>query len=123
MQKRTSTALDYHEKELITVLTMDGLVYFEAKIVDQLHLPNLNKISKADQKDYLDKMKHRSYESEIEIKWVSAGYIVYKNIHLIKLPECDEKRSSCARDHKVENSERKSSMSIVGNNALYKKAK
>ena len=62
---------------------MDGLEYFEAKIVDQLHLPNLNKISKADQKDYLDKIKYQSYESEIEIKGVNAGYIVYKNIHLI----------------------------------------
>ena len=62
-------------------------------------------------------MKHRSYESEIEIKWVVAGYIVYKNIHLIKLLECDEKRNSCARDHKVINSKRKSPMSIVGNNA------
>ena len=124
MQKRTSTALDYHEKELITVLAMDGLEYFEAKIVDRLHLlPNLNKISKADQKVYLDKMKHQSYESEIEIKWVSAGYILYTNIHLIKLPEYDEMRSSCARDHKVENSNRKLSMSIVGNNASYKKAK
>ena len=68
-------------------------------------------------------MKHRSYKSEIEIKWVVAGYIVYKNIHLIKLPECDEKRSSRARNHKVINSKRKSSMSIVGNNASYKKAK
>ena len=53
MQKRTSTALYYHEKELITVLAMDGLKYFETKIVDQLHLPNLNKISKADQKSLL----------------------------------------------------------------------
>ena len=36
--------------------------------------------------------------------------LVGKNIHLIKLPECDEKRSSRARDHKVENSKRKSTM-------------
>ena len=123
MQKRTSAALDYHEKELISVMAMDGLEYFDAKIVDRLHLPTLNKISKADQKDYLDQMKHRSYEREIKIKWVDVGYIVYKNIHLIKLPECDEKRSSRARDRKVENSKRKSSLTIVGNNASYKKAK
>ena len=123
MQKKTSIALDYHEKEPITVTAMDGLDYFEAKIVDRLHLPNLNKISKVDQKVYLDEMKNWSYKGEIEIKWVSAGYTVYKNIHLIKLPECDEKRSSRARDHKVENSKRKSSMSIVGNNVSYKKAK
>ena len=61
---------------MITVLAIDGLEYYDAKIVDQLHLPNLNKISKADQKEYLHKMKHRSYESEIEIKWVGAGYSV-----------------------------------------------
>ena len=84
MQKSTSTALDYHEKEPITVTAMDGLDYFEAKIVDRLHLPNLNKISKVDQKVYLDEMKNWSYKGEIEIKWVSAGYTVYKNIHLIK---------------------------------------
>ena len=119
MQKRTSAALDYHEKELITVMAMDRLEYFDAKIVDQLHLPNLNKISKADQKDYLDQMKHRSYESEIKIKWVDVGYIVYKNVHFIKLPECDGKRSNCARDNKVEISKRKSSFSIVENNASY----
>ena len=102
---------------------MDGLEYFQTKIVDRLHLPNLNKISKVDQKVYLNKLTHRSYESEIETNWVSAGYAVYKNIHLIKLPECDEKRSSRACDRKVENSKKKSSLSIVGNNALYKKAK
>ena len=123
MEKRTSAAVNCHEKKLITVLAMDGLEYFDIKIVDQLHLPNLNKISKADQKEYLDKMKHRSYKSKIKIKWVGAGYIVYKNIHFIKLLECDEKRSSRACDNKVENSKRKSSLSIVGNNASYKKAK
>ena len=102
MEKRTSAAVKCHEKKLVTVLVMDGLEHYEAKIVDPSHLPNLNKISKADQKEYLYKMKHRSYESEIEIKWVGAGYIVYKNVHLIKLPECDEKRGKRGRDNNVE---------------------
>ena len=67
----------------------------------------MNKISKADQKEYLHKMKHRSYESEIEIKWVGAGYIVYKNVHLIKLPECEEKRGKRGRDNNVETRKKK----------------
>ena len=57
MQKSTTTALYYHEKEPITVMAKDGLEYFEVMIVDQLHLPNVNKISKADQKVYLVEMK------------------------------------------------------------------
>ena len=67
-------------------------------------------------------MKNHSYESEIEIEWISRKDIVYKNIHLIKLPECDEKRIRRVRGHKVENNKRKSSMSIDGKEALYKKA-
>ena len=62
MQKSTTTALYYHEKEPITVMAKDGLGYFKAIIVDRLHLPNLNKISKTDQKVYLLEMKNRSYE-------------------------------------------------------------
>ena len=122
MQKSTTAALYYHEKEPITVMAKDGLEYFEAVIVDRLHLPNLNKISKADQKVYLVEMKNRSYESEIEIKWISRRDNVYKNIHLIKLPKCDEKRSSRSRSPKVENNKRKSSMSNNDNVASYKKA-
>ena len=71
---------------------------------------------------YLVEMKNRSYESEIEIKWISRRDNVYKNIHLIKLPECDEKRSSRSRGNKVENNKRKSSMSIDGKEASCKKA-
>ena len=122
MQKSATTALYYHKKEPITVMAKDGLEYFEAMIVDLLHLPNLNKISKADQKVHLVEMKNWSYESEIEIIWISRKDNVYKNIHLIKLPECDEKRISRSRGHKVENNKRKSSMSIDGKEASCKKA-
>ena len=79
MPKNKHTALYYQEKEPITVMAKDGLEYFEAVIVDRLHLPNLNKISKADQKEYLYKMKHQSYESEIEIKWISRRDNVYEH--------------------------------------------
>ena len=123
MNKRTSAAVQCHEKKLVTVLVMDGLEYYEAKIVDPSHLPNLNKISKADQKEYLYKMKHQSYESEIEIKWVGAGYIVSKNVHLIKLPECDEKRGKRGRDNNVETRRKKISSSIVEIHASCKKTK
>ena len=123
MEKRTSAAVQCHEKNLITVLVMDGLEYYDAKIVDPSHLPSLNKISKADQKEYLDQMKHRSYESEIEIKWVGAGYIAYKNVHLIKLPECDEKRSKRGRDNSGETRKKNISSSVVENKASCKKAK
>ena len=50
MEKRTSAAVKCHEKKLITVLAMDGLEFYDAKIVDPSHLLNLNKISKADKK-------------------------------------------------------------------------
>ena len=62
MEKSTTTALYYHEKEPITVMAKVGLGYFKAIIVDRFHLPNLNKISKTDQKVYLLEMKNRSYE-------------------------------------------------------------
>ena len=66
-------------------------------------------------------MKNRNYESEIEIKWIIRRDSVYKNIHLLKLPECDEKRCSRSHTPKVENNNRKSSISINDNKALYKK--
>ena len=122
MPKNIHKALYYQEKEPITVMAKDGLEYFEAVIVDRLHLPNLNKISHADQKLYLVEMKNRSYESEIEIKWISRRDNVYKNIHLIELQECDEKRSSRSRGNRVEKNKRKSSRSIEGIEGPCKKA-
>ena len=70
MQKSTFKALYYREKEPVTVMAKDNSEFFEAMIVDQLYLPNLNEISKADQKVYLTEMKNWSYKSEIEIKWI-----------------------------------------------------
>ena len=81
MQKSKTTALYYQEKEPVTVLEKDGSEYFKAMIVDRLHLPNLNKISKANQKAYLIEMKNHSHESEIEIKWVIRRDRVYKRTY------------------------------------------
>ena len=67
-------------------------------------------------------MKNRSYGSEIEIKWSDRRDCVFKNVHKLKLPECDEKRNSRSRSPRFENNKRKSWMSNIDNVASYKKA-
>ena len=67
-------------------------------------------------------MKNRSYKSEVEIKWSNRGDCVYKNVHLLKLPECDENRKSHPRSPRVENNKRKLWMSNIDKVASYKKA-
>ena len=101
MSKIIQTKQYFPSNEPITVMAKDGLEYFEAVVVDRLHVPNLNKISHADQILYLNEMKNRSYESEIEIKWISRRDNVYKNIHQIQLQKCEEKRSSRSRGNRV----------------------
>ena len=53
----TTAASYYHSKEHVTVMAKDGSDFFEAMNIDQLHLPNLNKISKTDQKAYSAEIK------------------------------------------------------------------
>ena len=47
----------YNGRDPITVMAKDGVKFFQATIIDQFHLPNLNKISKKDQQAYLDEIK------------------------------------------------------------------
>ena len=103
----------------ITVMVKVGIKFPEATIIEQLHLPDLNKISERDQQAYLAEIKNCSYESKIRIKWSRREDCVYKNVCLLKLPQCNEKRSSCSRSDKVENKKRKSSVNNYDNEALY----
>ena len=96
-----------------------GTKFSEATLIDQLRLPDLKKISERDQQAYLAEMKNRSYENKIRIKWSRRGDHVYKYVCLLKLPQCNEKRSSCSRSDKVENKKRKSSVNNYDNEALY----
>ena len=59
---------------------------------------------------------------EIEIKWSDRRDCVFKNVHKLKLLECDEKRNSRSRSLRFKNNKRKLRMSNIDNVALYKKA-
>ena len=78
--------------QTIPVMAKDGIVFSQATISDQAHLPALNKLGPIDQQAYTVEMKNRSYEIKIEIKWICRGDRVYKNVHLLKLPQRNMKR-------------------------------